>query len=239
MSLPAPDSKSLMKMARVAGVWYLLTIVTGPFTFFGTRSLIVPGDAAATAANLIASETYVRFVMLMELVAATGSIFVVLALYRLLNSVDRDLARLMVILGAVVSVPLYFLNVLNELMALSLVTGGTSLSAFSKPQIDALALLFLNLHIQLNFVATIFAGLWLFPFGILVYRSGLFPRILGVVLLANGAAYLVSSATFLLLPGLLGTVTPIVTVFEIGEIVMTGWLLIKGAKLQPPAVVAG
>lgn len=238
VSAPAPDPKRLMRMARVAGLWYLLTVVTGPFTFLGTSGLVVSGDPAATASNILASESYVRFVMVMELIAATGSIFVVLALYRLLNGVDRDLARLMVILGAVVSVPIYFLNVLSELMALSLATGGTPLSAFTKPQLDALAYLFLNLHAQGNYVATIFAGLWLFPFGLLVWRSGFFPRILGVVMFANGLAYLVASATFLVLPGSIGAVTPIAMVFEVGELVMTGWLLVMGAKVRPSAAPA-
>ena len=108
------------------------------------------------------------------------AIFLTLALYRLLKGVDQDLARLMVILGSLMVTPIYFLNTLNDVAALLLARGADFLSVFDKPQRDALAMLFLRLHHGGVVANEIFWGLWLFPFGLLVYRSRFLPRILGV-----------------------------------------------------------
>jgi hypothetical protein len=159
-------------------------------------------------------------------------IFLVLALYRLFKVVDQNLAALMVVLGALVSVPIVFLSVLNEIAALVLLSGAEFVSVFDKSQLDALAYLFLRLHSQgINLVA-IFWGLWLFPFGILVIRSGFIPRVLGVLLMMAGFAYLVDSFTSLLLPQYADTVSQFAMVLYFGELPIIFWLLIWGAKEQ-------
>jgi uncharacterized protein DUF4386 len=168
-----------------------------------------------------------------ELIHQTIAIFLVLALYRLFKPVDEYLAKQLVILGALVSVPIVFVNVLNEIAALVLVSGADFLSAFDKRQLDALAYLFLRLHSQGLIVASIFWGLWLFPFGILVIRSRFIPRVLGVLLMIAGSAYLASSFTSLVLPQYAHVVGQVAMALEFGELPIIFWLLIWGAKERP------
>jgi Domain of unknown function (DUF4386) len=225
---------STEKTARIAGLWYLLLAITAPLgLIYVPRTLIVPGNATATASNILASEPLFRLGMASELISATVFIFLVLALYHLLKGVNERHAGLMVAL-AVVSVPISFLNVLNEIAAVILFRGADLLSVFEKRQLDALGMVFLGLHHHGFVVAAIFWGLWLLPFGVLVIRSGFFPRILGVLLIINGFAYLVGSFTSLLLPGYTSVVSRFTLLPEaVGELSMILWLLIKGAKVQP------
>src|SRR5437764_7212011 len=159
---------SVKKQARVAGVLYLLASIPAPFCLIYVPSkLIVPGDATATANHVRASGTLLRFGIASELISSIVFIFVVLALYRLLKGVNKKNALAMVIL-LLVSIPISLLNALNDIAALILVSGADVLSVFDKRQLDALAYLFLRLHIQGFVVAAIFWVLWLFPFAILV-----------------------------------------------------------------------
>ncbi len=225
---------STKKTARVAGLLYLLGAITAPLgLLYVPRTLIVPGNATATANNILASESLFRLGIASELVSAVIFIFLVLVLYRLLKGVHQQHAALMVIL-AVVSVPIMFLNVLNEIAALDLLHGADFLSVFEKPQREALTMMFLNLHDQGIVVAAVFWGLWLLPFGLLVFRSGFLPRILGVLLVINGLAYVVDAFTSLLLPRYGSVVSQFMLVPElVGELPTMFWLLIKGAKDQP------
>ena len=219
---------------RVAGFLYLLLVVTAPLRLMYIPStLFVRGDATATANNIAAHEWLFRMGIVADLLTGTIAIFVVLALYRLLKEVDQYLAALMVILGGLMVVPIYFLNTLNDAAALLLVRGADFLSVFEKPQRDALAMLFLRLHGHGVLASFIFAGLWLFPFGVLVYRSGFLPRILGVWLIINGFAYLTISFTGLLLPQYEDMVSNIAFPALLGELAIMLWLVIKGAKPQP------
>ncbi len=225
---------STKKQARVAGLLYLLLGITAPIgLIYVPGRLIVPGDATATADHLRASESLLRIGIGSELFHQAICIFLVLALYRLFKAVNEQHASLMVILGALVSVPIVFVNVLNEIAALVLISGADFLSVFEKGQLDALAYLFLRLHGQGIFVAQIFWGLWLFPFAILVIRSGFIPRVFGVLLMIAGFANLASSFTSLLLPGYAHFVSQFATVLEAGELPIVFWLLIWGAKMQP------
>jgi len=219
---------------RVAGFLYLILVVTAPLRLMYIPStLFVRGDATATASNIAAHETLFRLGIVSDLLSGTICIFLVLALYRLLKGVDQGHAVLMVILGGLMVTPIYFLNALNDVAALLLVRGADFLSVFEKPQRDALAMLFLRLHGHGVLASFIFAGLWLFPFGVLVYRSGFLPRILGVWLIINGFAYLTISFTGLLLPQYEDMVSNIAFPALLGELAIMLWLLIKGAKPQP------
>jgi len=202
------------------------------------QKLIVHGNAAATANNIAASETLFRLGIAANLIGQAGFIFVALALYDLLKGVNQRRALLMVTL-IVVSIPIAFLNELNAIAALVLVRGADFLSLFDKPQRDALAMLFLNLHGRGFDVAGIFWGLWLFPLGLLVYRSSFLPRILGIVLMVNCFAYPINSFTSLVLPQYEGIVSQWTSPLQFGELVFMLWLLIMGAKPKPlpePAV---
>jgi hypothetical protein len=226
---------STKKAARVAGLLYLVACIPAPFSLiYVPNTLIVPGNATATANKILASETMFRLGMAGEVITAIAFIFAVLALYRLFQGVNKRHASLMVTLFAI-SIPISCLNVLNEIAALILLRGADFLSVFTRPQLDALAMVFLRLHSYGFVVAAIFWGLWLFPFGVLVYRSGFLPRILGVWLIINCFAYVIPSFTALLLPQYRDVVTRIALPFLLGEAAIVLWLLIKGTRDQPLA----
>jgi hypothetical protein len=226
------------KAARVAGAVYLSMIFTAPFSLIYVPSkLIVRGNATATANNIVAHETLFRLGIVAELISAVIFIFVVMALYRLLSGVNTTHASHMVAL-VLVSAAVGFMNVLNNIAALTLFRGADFLAVLEKPQRDALAMLFLRLHGQGNVINEIFWGLWLFPFGALVMKSGFLPRILGILLIVNGFAYLATSLTSLLLPAYAGVVSRFALIAETGELWIMLWLLIKGAKVQPLAAAA-
>lgn len=225
--------RSTQQQARFAGFLYLLLAVSAPFgLLYVPGRLIVSGNATATADNIRASAWLLRLGIASELIHQTIAVFLVLALYRLFKAVDESLARQVVIFGALLSVPIMFVNVLNDVAALSLVSGADFLSVFGKPQLDALAYLFLQLHGKGITVASVFWGLWLFPFGMLVIRSGFIPRVFGVLLMIAGVAYLASSFTTLVLPRYAPLVEQVAMPLYFGEIPIIFWLLIRGASSQ-------
>ena len=225
---------STQQQARVAGFLYLLLALIAPIgLLYVPGKLIVSGNATATADNIRASEGLLRVGIASELIHQIIAVFLVLALYRLFKAVDETLARQVVILGALLSVPIMFVNVLNDVAALVLVSGADFLSVFEKPQLDALAYLFLRLHSQGITVASIFWGLWLFPFGMLVIRSGFIPRVFGVLLMIAGVAYLASSFATLVLPRYAPLVEKVAMPLYFGELPIIFWLLIWGAKTRP------
>lgn len=211
--------RTFRQQSRRAGLLYLLLAVPAPLSLLYVPSkLIVAGDAAATANNLRASEWLLHVGMGAELFHQTVVIFLVLALYRLFRAVDEGLAKQLVVLGALVSVPIMFLNVLNHVAALTLVSGAGWLSVFEKPQLDALAYLFERLQGRGVVIASVFWGLWLFPFGLLVLRSGRFPRVIGWLLWAAGAAYLAAAFGMLIAPPLASKVGPVASALEVAEV---------------------
>ena len=226
------------KAARVAGALYLSLLFAPLRLIYIPSALFVRGNAAATANNIAAHELLFRLGIAGDLFTGTMVIFLVLALYRLFKGVDQSLAALMVILGGLMVAPIYFLNTLNDVAALLLARGVDFLSVFEKPQRDALAMLFLRLHHQGVVANEIFWGLWLFPLALLVIKSGFLPRFLGVWLMINGFAYVITSFTGLLLPEYEGIVSNITFPALLGELVFMLWLVIKGAKVQPSAAAA-
>src|SRR5712672_2097229 len=222
---------------RVAGLLYVLTSVVGFFAMgYVPDKIIVHANAAAAATNIAAHETLFRIGVAGELIGQVAFIFVALALYNLLKGVNHRQASLMVIL-IVVSIPIAFVNELNSVAALALVRGADFLSIFEKPQRDALAMLFLNLHNHGFVVAEIFWGLWLFPLGMLVYRSRFLPRFLGVWLGLAGFAWVIQSLTGILWPEYQDKVNTYLQPAIFGEIVFMLWLLIRGAK--PEGTLSG
>jgi uncharacterized protein DUF4386 len=218
---------------RLVGLVYLLVSIPGAFALVYVPSkLIVHGDATATAHNIAASETLFRLGIACELISQILFMWVALALYGLLKGVNRRHALLMLGL-IVVSVPIALMNELNAIAALILVRGADFLAIFDKPQRDALAMLFLNLHSHGFGIAEIFWGLWLFPLGLLVYRSGFIPRILGILLMLNCFTYVINSFTSLLLPQYEHIVGRWMTPFQFGELLFMFWLLIMGANPKP------
>lgn len=224
---------SLSKDARVAGALYILASIFGVVRLIYIPSkLIVSGNAAATVNNIAAHETLFRFGILSDLIGSVIWLFVVLALYRLLKRVDDGLALVMVILGALIPLPLFFVNVVNDAAALLFARGADFVSVFDQPQREAFAMLFLRLHHYLVLANEIFWGVWLIPFGILVYRSHFLPRILGVWLIIGCFGYLALSITGLMFPTYEDQVFKFSQPATIGELAMMLWLVIIGAREQ-------
>jgi Domain of unknown function (DUF4386) len=215
---------------RFAGLLYVLVSIPGVFALiYVPNKLIVHGNATATANNIAASETLFRLGIAAQLISQILFMWVALALYDLLKGVNRRHAAVMLTL-IVVSIPIALLNELNAIAALILVRGADFLSVFDKPHREALAMLFINLHSQGFGIAGIFWGVWLFPLGVLVYRSGFIPRILGVLLMANCFSYVVNSFTSLILPQYANIVSRWMMPLGFGELLFMFWLLIMGAR---------
>jgi hypothetical protein len=193
---------------------------------------MVHGDPTATAHNIAASQTLFRLSIFADLAGQTIFIFVALALYHLLKGVNGRHAMLMLVL-LLVSIPIAFLNELNSVAAVTLARGADFLSVFDEPQRVALMRLFLSLRGAGFDVAGIFWGLWLFPLGLLVYRSGFIPRILGVLLMVGCFAYLANSFTSLVLPQYETAVSRWMNPIQLVEMLFMLWLLIMGAEPKP------
>jgi hypothetical protein len=197
----------------------------------------VDGNATATASNIAAHETLFRVAIAGDLVGAVVLVLMTLAFYRLFESVDKSLAVQVVIFGGVMPALLYFVNVTTDLCTLMLVRGADFLNVFDKPQRDALAFLFIRMHDYQNTAAEILWGVWLVPLAILVYRSRVVPRFIGVWLMINGIAYVAISLTSVLLPHYADQVFTYSKPARLGEIVLVLWLLVRGSR--PPAKAEG
>jgi hypothetical protein len=226
--------RSLKKNARVAGLVFIAASVAGLLRFmYIPRVLFVHANAAATADNIAAHELLFRAGIVGQLLAAVLWIFVPLTLYRLLEGVDHALAVLMVILGSLMQVPIFFVNATSDAAALLCVRGADALSAFDKPHRDALAMMFLTLHHDLDLANAIFWGLWLLPLGLLVYRSRFLPRFLGVWLMLECPTWLAFSSIGLLFPGHENRVLALGQPLMLAEIATMFWLAIRGANERP------
>ena len=229
---------SLSKKARVAGLLYIVASLVGfPRLIYIPNALIVSGNAAATASNIAAHESLFRLGIVSYLIGGVLFLFVTLALYQLLERVDRDLAILMVILGGLIPTTIFVVNTVTDAGALLFARGADFLSAYDKLQRDGSAMLFLNLHHQLDLANAIFWGLWLIPFGLLVYRSRFLPRFLGIWLMIGCVGWLAFSITGFLAPGLEDKVFTFGQPFMLGEVATMLWLVIRGAKEQRLAAV--
>jgi len=224
---------STKKTARLAGVLYLVNAATG---FFGIvyvpSKLVVSGNTAATASHILASERLFRLGIVFELICAAEFIYLVWVLYRLLSGVNKTHASLMVLWG-LAFIPVMVMNVLSEVAALTLFRGADFLSVINQGNREALAVLFLDLHRYGYVVGWIF-GPWLFHLGVLIYRSGFLPRILGLLLIAASFGYLANCIIPLLVPNYANVVERIASIpLMLGEPALILWLLIMGAKDQP------
>lgn len=221
-----------VKQARIAGAVYLLMVLTAPLSLiYIPGKLIVRGNATATATNILNNENLFRVEIIGGLIGQVIFICLAAALYRLLNEVNRTWAGLMV--GFVlVSAAVGFLNELNNIAALILFRGADFLAVIDKPQRDALGMLFIRLHSQGHIINEIFWGLWLFPFGLLVFRSGFLPRLIGVWLMIGCVGWLALSVIALFFPLYYDVAFRMAQPVLFGEMAIMLWFLIKGAKVE-------
>ncbi len=227
---------SLKKTARMAGFLYLAYFVAFFLADNGVHSTAVgSGDVAATAHNMMASEQLFRIGFVSFLLAAVFFLLSAWALYVLLKPVNKDLALLFLLLN-LGGVAVKCTSLLSEFAAMLLLSGAETLQVFQADQLQALAMLFLNIY-QIGFmIANIFFGVWLLPLGYLVFKSGFLPRILGVLLIIDCFAILIWFFQFFLFPGYEAISYLCLAESFIAEAALCLWLLIKGVKDQKPAL---
>jgi hypothetical protein len=219
--------------ARFAGFLYLVMGLAGAFSIaYIPRAFVVRGDAAATAANILASPLLYRFGIVADMVNQTVFILLALVLYELFRDVNRRHARLMV--GFVlVQVAMSSAIIIAQIAPLILLSGADYLSVFTKSQLDSATLGILSLRARAIIALGVYMGLWLLPLGALVYRSGFIPRAIGVLLTVAGWGYVASTVTFFLLPDYFRfTSLFMMAAAAAGELSIVGWLLIKGARAE-------
>lgn len=220
------------RISRIAGIIYLGVVITGIVSLMYIPSQLIDYEnAQITYQNLKASETLFRVGIASGLLCYTFFLFLPLVLYQLLRQVNENMAKLMVVL-AIISVPMYFLNVQNELTALSLIKAPNYLKVFSPEQIQSQVLLYIDQYDSGMRLIHIFSGLWLFPFGYLVYKSNFLPKVFGILLMLGCFGYLINFFGRILISnyGELGISSYISMPASFGEIGICLWLLIVGAK---------
>jgi hypothetical protein len=221
------------RLARIAGFLYLLVAIFGGLAFgYVLGKVYVPGDAATTAGNVVANSGLVRMGVVADLVQATVWVFLAMTLYILLKHVHQSAARAMVVLVAV-GAAIVCLNDVFQFESVRVATDGSYTAALGAAGSSALVLLLLEIHHYGFLAAQIFFGLWLVPLGYLAYKSGMFPKALGVALIVGGACYLVGLLAVFLVPDFdFGEkINVFVTIpSAIAELSMVGYLLVVGVK---------
>ena len=221
-----------VKAARIAGAIYLTMVFTAPFSLlYVPGKLIVRGDATATADNILAHETMFRLSIFGDLIGHIIFICLAIALYRFLSNVNKIWAALMVAF-VLVSAAVGFLNSLNNIGALIFFRGAEFLNVFDRTQLNALGYFFIRLHSQGITIDEIFWGVWLFPFGLLVYRSGFMPRWIGVWLMINCFGYVSLSVIGLFFPAYTDKAFLYLQPILFGEMAIMLYLLIRGANVK-------
>jgi hypothetical protein len=220
------------RISRISGLVYLGVVLTGLFSLMYVPNRLINYDnASITFQNLTNSETLFRFGIASGVLCYTFFLFLPLVLYKLLREINENVAKLMVVL-AVISVPMYFLNVQNELTALSLIKTPNYLKVLNQQQIQSQVLFFINQYDNGMRLIHIFSGLWLFPFGYLVFKSNFLPKILGILLMLGCFGYLTNffGRTLISNYGDFGISSYVSMPASFGEIGICLWLLIIGAK---------
>jgi len=220
------------RLARIAGLLYLVVGILGGFAqAFVYPKIYVAGDAAKTAGNLIANSGLVRIGVVADLIQATVWVFLALTLYRLLKHVNKSVANAMVVLTAI-GAGITMLNAVFEFEGMRVATGAVNIGGFGAAGSSALALMLIDAQHYGLLIASIFFGLWLVPLGYLAYRSGWFPKALGVVLVVGGACYLVDVFAAFLVPDVGKAIHGYITIpSAIAEISTLVYLLVFGVRI--------
>jgi Domain of unknown function (DUF4386) len=226
---------SLKRLARIAGFLYLLNGIFAGFAFgYVSAKVYVSGVAATTSANVVANSGLVRVGVVADLFQATIWVFLALVLYILLKDVHQSAARAMVALVAV-GAAIVCLNDVFQFESVRVATDRSYDAALGAAGSSALVLLLLEIHHYGFLIAQIFFGLWLVPLGYLAYKSEMFPKALGVLLVVGGACYLVGTLAVFLVPDDGEKINVLVTIpSAIAEIAMVLYLLVVGVKTVKP-----
>ena len=227
--------ESNKKKARIAGWLYLGVVLTGIFSLAYVPSKLIDwNNPAITLKQIRSNEWLFRLSIVSGLMCYVFFLFLPLALFRLLKQVNRQYALIMVLL-AVASVPISMLNMWNKFAVLTLIGSSITTQQITIDSLQTQVMFYLNQYENGNLIAQIFWGLWLFPFGYLVFKSRFLPKILGILLMAGCFSYLVNFLGYCLLQdyGKLGIGGYIGILDSLGEIGTCLWLLIIGARISP------
>ena len=218
------------KTARLAGLLYFILALTAIYgSMYVPNQIMVRGDTAATMNNILSHEFLYRTGIFSNLISITLFVFLVYTLYRLLKHSNENQAKLMTGL-VLVGIPVAFLFGVFKIVALNIIKGNL-LQSFQPEQLNDLAMVFIKTGSYGSQIITLYWGLWLIPLGLLVYKSGFIPRLLGILLVINGIGYVINCCTALLFPDYLAIVYKYIFVtYFIGEIPLILWLLIVGVK---------
>lgn len=218
-------------LARIAGVLYLIITIAAIFAhFYVPGELIVAGDPAATASNIAASENLFRVGMIgSELVILLSEIVLSVVLYVLFRPVNKTLSLLAAV-SRLAMTTIHGLNLLNYYFVLQLLSGAEYLAVFEPNQVQALVSLFLDAHSYGFTIGVAFLVPHVLILGFLIFQSGYFPKVLGILFVLAGIGYLVDTTALLLVPGYETTPGIIALVIAVAEIAFPLWLLIKGVK---------
>jgi hypothetical protein len=223
------------RIARIAGLLYLVVGILGGFAFAGVyTAMYAAGDPSKTASNLVANAGLVRFGVAADLIQVVFWIFLSLTLYALLRHVNAYAARAMVVLVAI-GASISFLNILFEFQGMRVATDPAYLAAVGTAGTTALAMLMLDLQHFGYAIAGIFFGLWLVPLGYLAFKSSMFPKVLGIVLVVGGIGYLFDTLATFVAPELTAIIHPVAAMLGlVAEVSLLVYLLLKGVRTPVP-----
>lgn len=232
--MPQPTARMSPQLyARSCGVLYLYIFAAGSFAELFVRSkLIVSGNAGATAANIMASESLFRLGFSGELLHLSCDVAVAMLLYALLRPVDRNIALLAAFMRLACDLILATAS-LSHFAALHLLGGSEYLKSFQPDQLHSLALLAMKLHGDGYAISLMFFGFACFSLGYLIFRSGYLPRTIGALLAIAGACYLINSFAHFLYPATGAALfnAGILVPCFVAELSLTLWLLVKGVNV--------
>lgn len=214
--------------ARLAGLLYLILAITGAYSLFYVPSQIIVSDVVVTSNNILAHEFLFRMGITVDLISQVTAVVLVLVLYRLFKDVNEPLAKLMVAF-VIVQVPVAFVIESFNITSLMILKGEVLKTLDLNQKYDFALLLRQVRHYEI-LLLEIFWGLWMLPLGVLAYKSGFIPRILGVLFILGGIGYVIDSLVFLLLPDYHAFISQFLFVNGLTEIALILWLLIKGVK---------
>jgi hypothetical protein len=219
--------------ARLTGFLYVVLSIPGIYGLLYVPShLTVHGDPTATAHNILAAEAFFRSGVVANVLSEAFFILIGVLLYRLLKGVDKTVALMMVIM-CVIQIPIVFAAEIPHLSVLTLLDASGPGAAFSEVQRVAQMSVALDSYDNGMLLDEIFMGLWLFPFGWLVFKCGFLPRFLGVLLIIAGCAYCAGALAWLLAPDYGHMVSSFADPIRSLELITPLWMLIMGAKDQP------
>ncbi len=214
--------------ARIAGGFYLLTIIAGVFAeLFVRGALVVRDDPAATATNISAHETLYRLGLAADLIMLVYYLAVTLLFYDLFKPVGKSLS-LLAAFFSLVGIAVLAVNSLNLLSPLVFLGGAQYLSAFETNQLQALALASLRMHARGYVLSGVFFGIYMLLLGHLIFRSGFLPRMLGALMAVGGVSFLINSFAIFLLPALAARLPEMGMLGGVAELLLSLWLLAQG-----------